>query len=1269
MHVTAVCPFCQTRYQVQPALRGHPIRCPNPGCRKIFAVPSDLPLSDDPAARVRGGRGGSPPENERRAGAVGDMVPIVPTEPAASPPRPTDGDWWQTPPPVRKEPAGPAAPPAAAPASGEATWWSDPAPTQQRQRRKPAETLPMPPSKPAKEREPETQALADEPPEQAEQPRELPPGEWEAPPIRRGVAEDDAEKPSEDDADATAPRLSRRRAWRIILVIVVVVGGILGVGGWLTYQAIHKTEDVFVNEAKSEYEHGKYGSAANLYHNLAEKFSTSEHADEYRFLEPWCNLCAELADEPPMLGLEKLETFLKEHKKDPVLKQFAPDTGRQLLKLTQAFAERNSGPRDDKPLATLKRVEELRQTIARLGPEALPKADIGKIDDALGKVRLGVERWREHREVLDQLQRKGSEAPIAALKRGRLLLERKERETPGYGKDAEFEAAMAALYDEHLASVIWEPAAAAAKAKPTPAVDDASSLWFTPLLPSAAPGGAPDNDRVVLALVRGVLYALKQSNGELLWLTRVGIDTTVLPEKVPATSAANPERLLVLSADRQTMTAHATDGRVLWEYAIGQPVLGRPVVINQRAYLSAYDGWVHEIELSGGRLIGRYHLGQPLTRGGTREGETSRIYFPADDTCIYVLDVAERRCVSILYDGHPSGSLRSEPLIIPSGGEGAPGYCILNQTNGLDNMRLRAFELPLRDRNAAPVPLDPPPQIAGWTWFDPRQDGEKLATVSDAGILGLFGIRQVGNRDQALFPLLQPAGVDLSPFLGASRSRARERGRAQLVQMRGEDLWVLAHGRLQKIQLRWSNESGPRAVPGWEVTRDLGSPLHAAQRLEDRDGRATFFLVTQKLDRQICLASAVDEDGRILWQRQLGLVCQGEPLVLTPPKGGPPLHVFLDQGGGLFVLDPPHPPEKSRPSESIAPALSDNPQVPPVLVAAPDGHTAYEIAAPGAGKNLLVRHIEWVGEERRLRIKAREVPLLSAAGEVLAVPAGTPIVAGGHLIVPMADGNLARLPLPLADDKPRFDFGGPSWRSPKAPLQATAHLVALGGDRFLGSDGRTGLAIWEWPKDRAWQALPEGRDSPSIELPQRIAAPPLLLPGKNGAAPRLVVADADGVVHLLTVAADGAMQEIARQWQFKGRVTGGPFACATSEGTRIGCIVEGDQLAWLDPEKEGPLWMYRSSSDALIGQAQVVEDVLTLALQSGRYVALDPRTGQAKGGGYTLRASAAPASSPVPFGAGQLLAPLSDGTALLLSLKQLTRPSRERTGTGKSPAP
>ena len=99
------------------------------------------------------------------------------------------------------------------------------------------------------------------------------------------------------------------------------------------------------------------------------------------------------------------------------------------------------------------------------------------------------------------------------------------------------------------------------------------------------------------------------------------------------------------------------------------------------------------------------------------------------------------------------------------------------------------------------------PRLNGWTWFAPQADDEKLVVVTDAGRLGLFGIKQAENADPLLFPLLPPeaGGLRLDLLLPPDRAG---RGRAQVVQARGEDVWVQAHGKLQRLHLGWQGGTG-----------------------------------------------------------------------------------------------------------------------------------------------------------------------------------------------------------------------------------------------------------------------------------------------------------------------------------------------------------------------------------------------------------------------------------------------------------------------------
>src|SRR5262245_29982548 len=139
MHIIVVCPRCNTRYQLQPSMRGLKMRCQNPVCRQVFEVPASDPTPPPPGAGgpVQSGPAVSPTVKQV-SGSVGDIVPILNAEaigqgpaPTPSPPTANAGgaagmvpllpaepvsppqdapSWRQAPPPVRSPGAPPARP-------------------------------------------------------------------------------------------------------------------------------------------------------------------------------------------------------------------------------------------------------------------------------------------------------------------------------------------------------------------------------------------------------------------------------------------------------------------------------------------------------------------------------------------------------------------------------------------------------------------------------------------------------------------------------------------------------------------------------------------------------------------------------------------------------------------------------------------------------------------------------------------------------------------------------------------------------------------------------------------------------------------------------------------------------------------------------------------------------------------------------------------------------------------------------------------------------
>jgi outer membrane protein assembly factor BamB len=1290
VHITAVCPTCQSSYQLQPSLRGQTIRCPNPGCRKAFTVAdanggSSAAGGNGPSP---GGNGGGPPKGSG-SGLVGDMVPVLPAEAAAALPFAEEvapsqhvGDVL----PVVQAEAVVPPPPSAGPA---APAWKEPPPVRRaptRTPQPPAPEAPPAPSPPAAE----APSLSPEPAAgEPEGPRELPPGAWEPPPVRRGAAAAPAVTAEADHAPAPAPRRprwARRIVWGFAALVVLALAG----GGAFVVRALWVTESGLAEQAEADYKAGRYAAAKAHFGELVERFGkTSDKTETYRLMQDLCDLRDQSAAPGASTQgvLDGLDKFLDDHKDQPAVRDRAADLTEVVARLAEDADDRygKKPPTDEEtPIRVMDRIVKSRDNVHKVNRDAPTHEQADRITKADQSVRAAVKVLQQQNAAFARLKAKVKDArsPSEAVLAFEHQLKREAAAWPEIVRNKDVIELRQALLADHLKGVGYRPAGADL-ASPAFRGDDAPLLVVAPRL-DAPPGRAPKDDPVVLALARGLLYALRQSNGQIKWVMRVGVDSAALPVRVPA-EGASPERILALSADDKTLTALDDDGEQQWAYQLSAECIGKPLVYDHRAFLPTYDGKVHEIELTRGRRLGVYDLGQPLTVGGALQAHTGLLYFPADEGCVYVLDAKNHGCKTILYTGHPAGSIRAEPLILsPDPALPDEGWLVLDQTDGLGAVRLRAYPLPLTDPQAPPLALTPPPRVAGWTWFPPHCDTEKVALVSDAGVLGLFGVRQPRNpKDPELFPLF-PAppdlgGADLTPFLGPA---GKALSRSEMVETDGDDYWVLARGKLLRLRLGLDFAAGPKWTPVWGPL-EVGSPLHESQVVEDRRlGRSTLYLVTRPLNRQTCVATAVDDEtGAVAWQRQLGLVCRGEPLALRPGgPDGPAVLLALDQGGGVVLFDPLPPAARARTAavglaagaaaaggdpwafgfrgedhwRAVAPSLDDHtaaPQVAPVLLAGPDGRTAYEVAFPGDGRLLVVRTVVVHADGQRVDKDEKTLPLP-------APPAGPPVLAGDRLLLPLANGVVARAPL---TGEWKLQDKGPNWRPSRpdersAAVEQRVSLAPLGKDDFLVGDGVRGLSHFVWTADDQISFLPEGGPRPTQSLRDRLVGDLLVLPGDKPR--RVCTAEADGEVYVWAVAAGGKLEPVGN-WLLNGRVTAGPFLRFTADGAeRIGCVIDHKQLVWIDPKvTEKVLWRSPENPDAeIIGRPEVVGDLLVVADQSGKVVGLDETTGKPVGPGYTLRGSVAAAASPVAFGPYRLFVPLTDGAVLLPEVSRLRAP-------------
>jgi hypothetical protein len=380
------------------------------------------------------------------------------------------------------------------------------------------------------------------------------------------------------------------------------------------------------------------------------------------------------------------------------------------------------------------------------------------------------------------------------------------------------------------------------------------------------------------------------------------------------------------------------------------------------------------------------------------------------------------------------------------------------------------------------------------------------------------------------------------------------------------------------------------------------------------ENRDIFVTVTQPRDQSACLATAVEgSTGRIIWQQRLGLIGEANPLAVGDQV------LVQDAEGTLAAFNSnsqiPNGSVRKEEGRLFAGPVQNAEKKTSWLLPSFDGLSAYSLVA--AGGRLHVRYYQ-NGE-----IQSKEFPL----GQM---PAGTPGIGPDFLLMPLADGSLLWL---SADGKSRLG----SWRSMKAPRNAVGHVIVLGPDIFLSTDGFRGLVRWRWPAGN------NPREEKTVDLSERIIGVPLLLPDN-----RVAVADAGGTVSVFRT---DDLQKI-RQWRMPGKITSGPFAL----GPYLSCVVDQRRLVWMVLE-EDKIREYTAMAP-IVGQPRLMEEGIFTSDMTGKIMVVDPATQKLRGKPYALPQGTALAGTFVPYGLNRLFVPLTDGTALSIPVSQFKRKSQ-----------
>lgn len=1209
MSIVAECPHCNDRFNLQPDLVGKVMRCPNQDCREPFVVQEVGVAPKSPPPPVSPGH---------RAGTVGDFVPVVDAEVAASAPAL----------PRPKSPPKPAAPPPGEPEVVDAVVVAPPAG--------------------AKEVVWGEEDDADAPP-------------------RRKPARAEAEVVEDDDF---IPRRKKRKSRGPVILIglcvtTLIVGGAVG---FYLLQHKQNLEEQRAQEATSQYERGEYGPASTSFEKLANDFPNSPDADKYRFFADLASARAVAGSvtlrDDPRPAVERLKGFIGAYTDSRFARPDAYghdilDSGRKVLEDVTGFAQdRVAAFRADTPRVKhdeIRRAEDMlaagRDFLPLLGPfrskDDKPLDELGKPFDV---VTAEIAHERDRMATLDQARDLVTATTDQGIEDAKALFR-----TKGYTDDPEAGQLIRTAEGDLLKRVKFErdPAAPEPPASPT-----AASLLFVAKVGATKPGTrGPTDDApaVFLAVARGVLYALDEDTGDLLWATRVGPDVTDAPTATRLTLPDGPTDVALVTSSVGGRAAVSwvalRTGKALWSQPLTDPVTkaaapaaGPAVVIGPRAFVPVRDanGSIYVFDVATGTRIGRMTIGHPVGPPAVAQPGTDLLYVAAEARRVFVFDTdptGDPHCVRVIPTGHPPGTLRTPFVFLgPPGTDPAQRWVVLSQADGPRAMSVRVFPVPAnapQSAEAPPVvePIAPTIEalLPGWAWFPPVSDGERLATVTDDGQVRIFGINQPGNRDTALFPLPHPTlppPADGMPVPGL------------VVPAEEVAFWVLAGGSIQKFRLTLLPDRGQALVPaGTGMT--VGAPTQPAQLNPRRD---TACFVVRSGNSSGCRAVAVRlQDGEPRWQRQLGVISTSAPV--RTEAGA----LLVDEDGGAVAvpavgLPLPRAATTAAPEWVVA-GPADDVSGPTRVAASPDGKTVFTVTPTGTGAAA-----KWA-VRRVVDGKVNHVGSVTAPAAL----AGSPALMGGTLLIPAADGFVYRLGLGDGRAKPDTLAGGPKWLLDRRTPEPRCFITPLGGDAFLVSDGGKVLKRWTW---RTGAGSEEG--SGRWEFRERIATTPAVLPAAGNRPARLLVADATGGVYLY--AADGGDAPI-RRW-VPGRTAALPggkvlsdFAVQTDPAGRqfAAYVVDGKRVVCLNVDADDPLWVTPAADHAgrmLVGSPVPIGDGRWLVTDlAGRLAVLDGETGRAVASREVGLPGAVPAAAGVPVG-DRVLLPLSDGSAAVVELQE-----------------
>lgn len=353
------------------------------------------------------------------------------------------------------------------------------------------------------------------------------------------------------------------------------------------------------------------------------------------------------------------------------------------------------------------------------------------------------------------------------------------------------------------------------------------------------------SDRQILpVLANGALYAIRASNGQVLWRHFVGFEYNFEAKAVPQQD--NPEWIVCEGFSNSVLRIDALTGKVVWKVEIGES-FQEPVATNSFLFVTTSAGKIIKLDISNGSGLLESQLPQGVTSSPTLVANDQYLYQVGDHWYLYVFDVESMECREVFLLNHEAGSVIHAPIsqrgllyVSESKSQNSSVHVLLAKERGWKFERPQPrFNFPGRLQ----IPLLP-------------YGRDDVIVVDDLGNVSLLSA--IGDENER--PVQQGINTKFKPSAGVI-SRA-------LIE-RGGDFYVTGQG-ISRFALRKQMQDFESKLSADPTDIFLAAPV----MIED-----TLFHVRQRRGAAVTTVAAVDRDSlKTKWQVDLGAPLAGLPM-------------------------------------------------------------------------------------------------------------------------------------------------------------------------------------------------------------------------------------------------------------------------------------------------------------------------------------------------------------------------------------------------------